>query len=724
MTRGEWNRYEWTREQLQSYLNAFTGQGDITVVEGQGLTHLATKMVALPVGDPDAADTAAHEGVHILRTDNDAWKQLKNPYNEAEGLILNAIEDARMELAEGKVRPGLFVQWQMSLDRYMPVIVEEDWLLQSIKGIYMECGGYTYPRSAFKPKARKLLTKFDTAGIKWRVRNAPDTFALVPLVYEIIALFDEAPKKRKQPQPQTQPQPAPPDEPSPFGSPSPSPQTGPTEGETDTDEKQGTPQPANASDGQPDPNNTCDGSLTCAHCNALEQAERAESEHGGVIASRSAQQYNADDARAADEMARKNGSESVGQGAGAPEKVDGYDEVTGGPSVNRLLERAKRLESRIKNFEKRAEKALSEDENEEENVHRPLVGSGTGAGAPMGESPEDMPREAGKYANTDRLVGGENDLASGKRADRWGRQMYDWDKILPSVGYGGTGYSGVPANVHDGRKFSIPSVWEGNMGIWQERVLTYEAKYAPIGNYLGKQMRIWLQSQDRSAMRDHERFGLFDPRRSAQMAIGNFDVYRNPPKNKPARPMVTLSVDMSSSMHGYSRSPEGIPNWTPTSSSFHAVISTWLMARALAQINTPFEVIGFGGGSDLYIMKAFEQPFNDDSRAAIANVATLCSGGTPAAEGLALSWVRALTRPEKRKIVIQVTDGHVAGNTAAVAKEIRQQGGIVIGVGIGNQDDDRFRELYGDGFAVRSANELPPRFVALLRRLALTGKLR
>jgi cobalamin biosynthesis protein CobT len=210
------------------------------------------------------------------------------------------------------------------------------------------------------------------------------------------------------------------------------------------------------------------------------------------------------------------------------------------------------------------------------------------------------------------------------------------------------------------------------------------------------------------------------------MGAGRFDVYRNPPKVRPKYPVVALSVDMSSSMGGFwygSGRPHMADYFQTGQASYHAMLSAMLVARALQAIRCPFEVTGFGGGSDVYMMKSFGMPYNDTAKYALGGIYTDPNGGTPAAEGLALAYARVMTRPEQRKVIIQITDAGVPENTRRLAHALRDDGITVIGIGIGT-DDERTRKYYGDGFAVEHAQELPSRFVQLLRRLSINGELR
>jgi len=347
-----------------------------------------------------------------------------------------------------------------------------------------------------------------------------------------------------------------------------------------------------------------------------------------------------------------------------------------------------------------------EEDDDDDVIRQPAA-----APVKQGEATDaDMPHAAEEFIDADEML-------ANKTIDKYGRsnnaKVINLKSLLPAKASGGLGYGAFTAMLADGRTPHYASTDAAQQ----------EASVAATGQYLGRQMRVWLQSQDRTAMRDHERFGLFDPRRSYAMGAGKFDVYKNPPKHKPSLPVVCLSVDMSSSMVPYRSYGLGGGAMDPSGSAAHATFATWLLARALTTLRIPFEVTGFGGSNNVWMLKEFHKPYDETAIRALSNIAHMACGGTPAAEGLAFAYARALTRPEQRKVIIQVTDAGVGRNTREVATALRTAGVTVIGVGIGT-DDARTRMFYGDGFSVDTAQALPGRMVALLRRLTLEGKLR
>lgn len=708
MTQLDWNKYIFTQAQLKQYVEIQSGV-PVTVLHGGqgGSTHVPTKIVQLDIGSHNAQDVAAHEVGHLKHTTHEIFAHL---HSDAERTMFNALEDARDERLEFRTQPGLRIQHQVNrIDWVMPRIIEESWLMQAVKGMYLLSAGYDFPRAKFKAKARKVLTAFEKAGLHWDVRNAATDMDLLPVVAAALALFDEQPVER-QPKPKPQPEPEP--APEPYGE--------------------------HNADGE-------DGD--CTHCDDLDRAERAEKKQdggyrgmqaggGGLSMDRTPDDeklpagggeegdgeegedgdgfgagegdeddedgdgyrdpisYDVDENAARAEAAAKLGHTGESEGGGTT-KVNGADEATGGPTVNRLMQGARKLERDMKRMANEAAKASREAADKAKAEGEAIVSvEGKDKSATDASNP-DMPEGAKEYADPKTFLRGYSPIANP-----------DYSKLFSPAASGALGYSGQALRLIDAR--SNP-----NLRTWGQDTILDDI-YAQFGatiNYLGRQMEVYLQSQDRTGLRLNERRGDLDARRAYQMGGGRFDVYKYPPNPEPVRPLVVLTVDASGSMGGGSLSTQ--------SPALHAMMATLVMGGALRRIGVPFEVHSFSS-SGIKVMKTFDMPWNRKTVQAVANLVN-AGGGTPAAEGLAFAWTRALTRPEQRRIVIQVTDGAVPVNAAKMVKAIGIDGGTVIGVGIGKMD---LRGKYPDSFTVEQSAELPARFANLLRRLAATGKLR
>jgi hypothetical protein len=143
-----------------------------------------------------------------------------------------------------------------------------------------------------------------------------------------------------------------------------------------------------------------------------------------------------------------------------------------------------------------------------------------------------------------------------------------------------------------------------------------------------------------------------------------------------------------------------------------------MMSTALSKASIPHEVHTFSDYR-VGIAKKFNQPLTTE---VIGKMWTWGGGGTPAAEGLAVAWERLRGISATKKIVIQFTDGAVAENVRDLIAEIKREGGIVIGVGIGAQGiDDENKKLYGEFISCDTAADLPAQMAKLLRRLTMQG---
>jgi hypothetical protein len=717
MKKHDWTAYTFNRSQLLQYIQTFTGIESVSVVSGNSpSTHLPTSSVNLPVGAPNAQDVAAHEGLHIKETDAKAMRKMRTG---AEQRLLNCLEDARMERHSFHESPGLRVQFQDNIvDAYMPVILEEDWLVQSLKGTMLVTAGYTFPRGKFKPKAKKLLDKFDP--LVPEIRACKNTMELVPLIPKVIALFDEFVEDKPKPQPkpeddednvadedgefESSPIPGPPVN---------DPRTGepmqhydnddcPACDEIDRQERDSerldranAPRPSSPAPSTASPDEEGEDKYE-GEDDSFEGEPGADSPYTPTT-------YDADEA--SEEMldAQKKGqTREAKPTAEPPAPSDGFDKVTGGRSVNRLKEQATRLDKAMRRLDALTHAAPAG--TPEYAVQQSSQVSGLdGASSAYADN---MPKASKDLVNIDAKL---------EAKDRYGYSTpqyhhIDYKSLFSKGSNGGVAYMGRDMmRLVDARK--VRSIEVADYA--EETDLRLRATV----NFLARQMTVFLQSQEKTGLRDRERTGKLDPTRAYQMGGGRFDVYKNPPEYAQARPVVVLTTDMSGSM-GAGINSIGPHTRGRGSNAIHAMAATILLAQALKRLGVPFECHGFSS-SDLLVMKTFSQRTDTKTIRALSNTAAMGGGGTPAAEALAFAWARACTRPEQRKIVIQVTDGSVPENTKNFAKAITNDGGIVIGVGIGSTNVEK---TFANHVNVSSAGELPNRFARLLKSLVLKGE--
>jgi len=206
-------KYRFNRNQLAQYIDAFTGDAGVVIrdIAHGANTHIPQKVVSLPVGSPFAQDLAAHEALHITSTSATAARYL----DQGAMMLLNSLEDGRMERKAFHKKRGLRVQFQRNLvDGTMPQIKGEAWIIQAIKSLYLEVAGYEYDSQNLKPRAREFAKKFRDSGLRDAARAAKTTEELLPIVERIFPLFDEVAdqissrgrKAKAAPQPEAAPQ--------------------------------------------------------------------------------------------------------------------------------------------------------------------------------------------------------------------------------------------------------------------------------------------------------------------------------------------------------------------------------------------------------------------------------------------------------------------------------------------------------------------------------------
>lgn len=704
MQRQEWTHYTFTQEQLAQYISIFADAGGINVVNGNGgATHMPTRNVTLPVGAFNAQDIAAHEATHIAESGVATARMLRSA---AERMIFNAIEDARMERKTFHGRPGLRRLYQENrIDHAMPLILGESWLLQALKGMYLIAADYAFPRSKFKPKARKILTEFEKVGLHTDIRRAKTDEDLLPLVPRILAMFNESldlPQQSSSVEYSDEPDAD--DDGDQDGVSLDQPSGGPVDQQQGGTQQQNEQSDPNA----PLPEHTNTPGEECPACEEIDRREReakkqsaaaqrvaesASQPYDGSTTTRDARTYNVDEERHLSEAASKfddNADETSG-GSYQQQRVNGKDTAIGGPSVNRLIQQANRLNRDLDRVDRQSLWAASLAK-----VSKPVAQTQSTRDKSASKAVDHAaPKHIKDYADVGKVD--------------YEPITLDLKSLFSSDASGAVGYFGRRMNLRDGTK----PVHE------QSAALALEAgrQLHSTANFLARQMTVILQSEDHKGIADRQRMGRIDSTRAYQMASGRFDVYKNPPNPGQTRPLIVLTTDMSGSMgSGMAFSP----TVNTAAPAFHAMTATILLGKSLRSLGIPFESHGFSSSS-LYMFKKFEHPFNDDVIAATANVYAMGGGGTPAAESLAFAWARALTRPEDRKIVIQVTDGGVPSNAAEIAKAIRKDGGLVIGIGIGT-DMASMKDTFDYAVTVRQASELPGQMSRLLKKLAAAGE--
>jgi hypothetical protein len=674
----------WTLGQLQQYIQIKTGNNKVRVLQGkQPASHGPSESVQLDMTDPMAPIAATHEALHLRHSD---WKPIESLKTAAERIILNAIEDARIERLAARTEPGVRPQLQEALDLYWPVIREEDGIIQAIKVIYMAAAGYTFPRNEMKPAAKKVLERFERSGVIPQIRKAQSEADLVPLVPIILKMFEFPPRG---PMPE-RPQPA------------------PSKNKGQGDEKDdllGMSGEAKVGDddndaGGNDPYDDAEGGEGDEDGEGEGEGEEGEGEgeegegegRGNV---RKARTYDVDEEGNRAEVQKRLGEKPK---AAKPMKgrVDGFDRAKGGPSVNRLIEQGDRAAKRLEQIERKI-------------AYNPVMSEGMGGGSGAAVS-SSGPVEMAKKGSGEGLPKEISERITGFDEDE--KAQYgniDLSSLLDRdpLSKGGTGYQNLSRyHVQDWRKAR-------NEGFAKEAVGVTVA-YSGVTNYLAQQIKVFMQSKGRNSPRRYEHWGKVDPKRISALASGRIDVFKKNIAPSDKSPAVLLTTDTSGSMGGgLGNGLEHVRN----TAAYHAMSATLVMGDALNRLRIPFECHTFDSYGGM--VKPFVKPWDEDTQGAISNIASHGGGGTQATHALAMAYARILTRPEPRKIIIQVTDGGVPDDTRKMAEFIQRKGVIVIGIGIGMRGVmDRYYPHYVE---VDNAHDLPAAFARLLRELLPSG---
>lgn len=717
-------KYRFNRNQLAQYIDAFTGEAGVVIrgIDHGANTHIPQRVVSLPIGAPFAQDLAAHEALHITSTSPHAARRL----DEGTMMLLNSLEDGRMERKSFHAKKGLKVQFQRNLvDATMPQIKSEAWIIQAIKSLYLEVAGYEYDSENLKPRAQEFAKRFRDSGLRDAARAAKTTEELLPIVERVFPLFDEVAEQiksrgRKAKQ-ATQPEIVRSD----VRTGGQEPRSGTQQGEGQSDGSpsgNGTPSPVSAQ-GQ-DEAKTNGGSGVGAAADGNDPRTDKKLEYT------QSETYDADERRNEREAANRMGDHTVGEVSPAQVNVDGNDKVVGGATSQSIRNRARSLAKKVNAINTEAA-SLWETADVQAAVYapQPTITASPIRGGALSD-PNWDPSDVGE--------------------DSYGRKKM----VRLSIGSGKVGY--------DGGNVSVDSVAEtfvqGDIKTLDDAAKRLVSGIGGYANALSLQMRTFSQTRAGRKHRDFERNGRMDVRRATQASLGKMDFFKQQDSGRSGGSAFVLSVDLSGSMqegaaHTYNlqdfdgellkieeriqRLAQDLVNNGTTEKLdlefatreyygrrglipplYYALQTTAMMSTALSKASIPHEVHTFSDYR-VGIAKKFNQPLTTE---VIGKMWSWGGGGTPAAEGLAVAWERLKGISASKKIVVQFTDGAVAENVKDLIAEIRREGGIVIGVGIGAQGiDDENKKLYGEFISCETAGDLPAQMAKLLRRLTMQG---
>jgi len=713
-------KYRFNRNQLAAYIDAFAGSsGDpvaIRDIEHGANTHIPQRVVSLPVGSPFAQDLAAHEALHITSTSATAARYL----DEGTMMLLNSLEDGRMERRSFHKKRGLRVQFQRNLvDRTMPQIKGESWIIQAIKSMYLEVAGYEYDLNDLKPRAREFVKRFRSGGFVDASRAAKTTEELLPIVERVFPLFDEvaeqiASRGRKA---KSDPTPMPAPELRRTGGQEPHSGTK-GQGVGSGDQQSGNEAPSASQ--QNDPNG---GSARGAASGENPSTEKVNETDSTT--------YDADERRHEREASHRMGGETEVSDSRREINTDGKnDKAVGGATSDSIRRRARSL---VKKLDGLKPEATLWDDNVEHSTYF---------------APQTNITPAAVHHNNP-INQLDWDPTSG--ADEYGR-------VRVAISSGKVGYDGAYVNVIPIQRSEYYKSSEEIVKKDKSAAASMVAEIGGYANALALQMRTFSQTKAGRKHKPFERTGRLDVRRASQAALGKMDIFREPDTGRNGGSAFVLSVDLSGSMtegaahtsmlgeFGESLAQhEGsvmrlAQDWISNGHKdkldmdaarqemygrrgivpplYYALQASALMSSALSRSSIPHEVHTFSDWR-VGIAKRFNDPLTHET---LANMWMWGGGGTPAAEGLAVAWERLKAVDAKKRVVIQFTDGAVAENVKDTIEAIKKEGGVVIGVGIGvyGSDDDN-RRLYPEFIECKDASELPVKMASLLRKLTLRG---
>jgi len=713
---------------VSQYVSALTGRKDIVVanIPNAASSHMATGTIQIDLNMAHPFDTVAHEVGHHKHTASDAMRRAR----PEQRFLVNALEDARDDVIEMGERPGLRHLWdrgRIEVGRQL-VYDEKNVTIQALKIAYLAAAGWSFDRSRLWPETRAFLDKFVAAGFPARVIAAKDAYEIIEIAAEVHPLL---PWSADPPQPPTQPEPEAEDDEEDdesdepdggCGYPMPSPDADEEDDEDDEDESEDDEGGEGDEDAEDDESDE-DGESGSGGDESEDDEPEDESEDGGSgsgkvesdedggeagdgeadedgksgksdgsgsgrpgdddedgtgKSSGSYDEYDADEARALEEIAKRNGKDKEDADEGRPssfevKEAEEVQKVTGGLTPAQLKDQAARLAKELMKKRWAERDRLAEADYDDYTIE-----------------PEPVRENAGATSS-------EIDASADKSVQKFGKVEENFGHIDLTEAVkacGAVGYRGGQVGLMDARD-------KGR----QDVAMEIAAKSRPFSQYMVRVVRTLLTSQNMKGWRNRERNGRFDNTRSTALVRGDLNIYRQRIAPRNDKPSVMLLVDISGSMQA-----DGV--------AFHTAVAATMFCEALAGLGIPFEVNLFNGA--LWVAKPYEAPWDAKARRAISNIVD-AQGGTDAAAAIAYGWVRANTRRENKRIVIMLTDGSVSMNTAEVVKAVaKQPKATVIGIGIGAIGLDKF---FPNNIVVSNAAALPGQFAALLKRLTLAGRL-
>ena len=252
-----------------------------------------------------------------------------------------------------------------------------------------------------------------------------------------------------------------------------------------------------------------------------------------------------------------------------------------------------------------------------------------------------------------------------------------------------------------------------------------------VGNMRRKLERALMARERRDW--DHGRSqGRLDSKRFAAAVAGRESVFKERIERDDMSTAVSILVDLSGSMYG-----------KRAKMARQTVVA---MCEALVRPGIPFEVLGFnnttdedgvsygkalrdGAGRveplDMYVFKAFSERL-ESAKGAVATIDYFASGNNSDGEAVSAAYLRLRDRPEKRKVMIVLSDGAPVAmgdidkqqeHLKSVVRDIdRRDDSSAVGIGI---KTDAVREFYERSIVVNDLEDLGGRSMQELASLLM-----
>lgn len=277
---------------------------------------------------------------------------------------------------------------------------------------------------------------------------------------------------------------------------------------------------------------------------------------------------------------------------------------------------------------------------------------------------------------------------------------------------------------------------------WNQNINTYNHYMQRIDSTvstLKRKIELLIQSKRKIDWERHKEFGRFDSRKLVNAYNGKQDVYKVRDDRSDLDTCVQLVVDLSGSMGG--------------GKDLIAMQTCSLLAECFSKIGVPLEIVGFDAREDfdrseinktfysktqysrynnlmLYEFKRFNDRWFDCKKFMpnmVSNFTKQSFGFYQNVDGesVELASLRLRKRPEKRKIMIVLSDGMPAADTDScysLNKHLRDTVAMmekrhdVIGIGICST---AVRKFYKNNIVIDNASELPETGLKLLEQIFL-----